>query len=171
MTNFIELENQITIYCDLDDVLAQPHFVNGYLDKFDTEKGFFANLPANYENVRAIQKLIDYPHIDIKFLSASPNMQADRDKLYWLIKHFTGFKLNDVIFTRLGENKIKKINRTDFENCVLIDDYSVNLIQWQDAGGKAIKFINTYDNPIGTHTRNKIKGIYSIEEVVDYIIG
>lgn len=38
---------------------------------------------------------------------------------------------------------LKKFNLSTLENLTLIDDYKVNLIDWQNKGGRAIKFGKT----------------------------
>lgn len=45
--------------------------------------------------------------------------------------------------------KIDKLN-----DCVLVDDYSANLIEWDNNGGKSIKYYNEYNSP-----NHPLKGI------------
>ncbi|MDL2211982.1 hypothetical protein LJB88_03810 [Erysipelotrichaceae bacterium OttesenSCG-928-M19] len=55
------------------------------------------------------------------------------------------------IFLDVNDSKVqtvKKIfNLTDLHDCYLIDDYSANLIEWQNNKGIAIKYYNEYNSP------------------------
>ena len=44
--------------------------------------------------------------------------------------------------------KVKELFRVNkIENFLLIDDYSQNIIEWEDAGGIGIKYFNEYNSP------------------------
>ena len=72
----------INVYCDMDGVIADFEGQKNALERFKTEKGFFKQLtPINKEGFKA---LLNDPHINLFILSASPNKQADRDKIEFL---------------------------------------------------------------------------------------
>ena len=77
---------KINVYCDMDGVIADFEGQKNALERFQTEKGFFKQLtPINKEGFQA---LLNNPYINLYILSASPNKQADRDKIEWLKYHY-----------------------------------------------------------------------------------
>ncbi|MDR1782160.1 MAG: hypothetical protein LBR40_04085 [Bacilli bacterium] len=56
------------------------------------------------------------------------------------------------------ESKVKLVkeifNIDDISDCVLVDDYSTNIIEWDNNGGKSIKYYNEYNSP-----NHPLKGI------------
>ena len=70
------------IFLDLDGTLAKFNVKNA-LKRFDNEVGFFANLGA-YKGIDIVNKLARLGNIYI--ISASPNEQADKDKMQWIEK-------------------------------------------------------------------------------------
>ena len=72
----------------------------------------------------------------------------------WLNKYLPNIKKKNIVLCRLGENKakiIKKALNIDIDNkCVLLDDYTHNLEQWQRSGGIGIKRLTSVaDNSTG----------------------
>ena len=131
------------IFLDLDGTLAKFNVRNA-LKRFDNEKGFFAKLGA-YKNIEKINELAKGGNVYI--ISASPNLQADSDKMLWIKKYLDNVPLDNIILCRLGENKAKvikdKLNITIDNNCLLLDDYTKNLIEWQNLNGIGIKRITS----------------------------
>ena len=127
------------LFLDLDGTLARFNVRNA-LKRFDNEKGFFANLKA-YKHIEVINTLALTN--DIYIISASPNEQADNDKMIWLKKYLPNIKDNNITLCRIGENK-GSIIETKYQmvinnNCYLLDDYTKNLIEWESLGGTGIK--------------------------------
>lgn len=129
----------IKIFLDLDGTLAKFNVRNA-LERFDKEKGFFARLKA-YKNIEIVNELAKNNNLFV--ISASPNEQADRDKLEWLNKYLPNIQLDNVTICRLGQNKAQiiqdKYNIAIDNNCYLLDDYTKNLVEWESFGGKGIK--------------------------------
>ena len=80
---------------------------------------------------------------NIYIISASPNEQADKDKMQWIKKYLPNVPQENITLCRLGENKAKIIeNKYNFKidkNCYLLDDYTKNLTEWEQVGGTGIK--------------------------------
>lgn len=153
---------------DMDDTLAHFHEQKNALERFATEKNFF-NILKPSKMTKFIKLLVKHNELeakDIFIVSASPNEQADKDKLQWIERHLPEIPKSNIMFTRLGENKaelfINKYNlsKEDFKYCMLIDDYTKNLIEWKNSGGIAKKYINEYNNT----TKNYLK--YNISTIV-----
>ena len=129
------------IFLDLDGTLARFNVRNA-LERFDKEVGFFANLLA-YKGIEIVNELAKTNQLFI--ISASPNEQADKDKMIWLEKYLPNISVENITLCRLGQNKAQiiqdKYNITINEECYLLDDYTKNLNEWENFGGKGIKRI------------------------------
>lgn len=146
------------LFIDLDGTIAKFNVKNA-LKRFDKEKGFFANLGA-YVGVEIINELALTNRVFV--ISASPNDQADSDKLLWLSKYLPNIKSENITLCRLGENKAKiiedKYKITIDDNCYLLDDYSKNLFEWCACGGRGIKRLTSVaDNSTGKWQGLQIK--------------
>ena len=115
-----------TYYVDMDGVLADFMAEPNAVERFAHERGFFARLKPLTKNLQAVRNA--YAHGETLFiLSASPNEQADQDKLKWLSRYFPEFPADRVILMRNGQNKADFM-RTD--SGVLLDDYGKNCLEW-----------------------------------------
>ena len=152
---------------DMDDTLAHFHEQKNALERFATEKNFF-NILKPSKMTKFIKLLVKYNKLnakDIFIVSASPNEQADKDKLQWIKRHLPEVPMENITFTRLGENKAElfinkyHLSKEDFEYCMLIDDYTKNLIEWKNYGGIVKKYVNEYNNTTKNYLKHNISTI------------
>lgn len=139
------------IFIDMDGTIAKFNVPNA-LRRFATEKGFFRRLGA-YKGIEHINELAKNKE-QVYILSASPNMYADLDKKNWLRRYLPNLQESQIIICRNGENKAKvierKFNTKITKDFFLLDDYTKNLTDWENAGGTGIKRITTVsDNSTG----------------------
>ena len=163
------MEN-IKVFFDLDGTLARFNVRNA-LARFATEKGFFANLKA-YKGIEEINKLCKQGNYYI--ISASPNSQADDDKMKWIKKYLYNIPKENICFCRIGENKAEiiknKLNISIDKTCYLLDDYTKNLKQWEDFGGIGIKRLTKVaDNSRKLWKGLTIKNLEKFEKILDNI--
>ena len=134
------------IFLDLDGTLARFNVKNA-LQRFETEKGFFENLKP-YVNIEKVNELAKGGNVYI--ISASPNEQADQDKMKWIGKHLFNIPTANIVICRVGENKAEiiknKLGISIDQTTVLLDDYTKNLQEWESAGGVGIKRLTTVAN-------------------------
>ena len=139
----------IRLFLDLDGTLAKFNSKRNALKRFDNEIGFFANLKP-YKYIEFVNTLALSEEISVYIISATPNEQADKDKLTWINKYLNNIPKENICFSRLNENKAKvikdKLNITIDNNCLLLDDYTKNLIEWQNLNGIGIKRITSKAN-------------------------
>lgn len=143
------------LFLDLDGTLAQFNVRNA-LKRFDKEQGFFANLKA-YKYIELVNTLA--LEQDLFIISASPNEQADNDKMFWLDKHLPNIKKENITLCRIGENKgiilQNKYNITIDRTCYLLDDYTKNLVEWEQLGGTGVKRLTS----VADNSRKLWKGL------------
>lgn len=156
----------IKLFIDLDGTVAKFNVRNA-LERFDKEIGFFANLGA-YKGIEAINEMALLKNVYV--ISASPNNQADIDKMIWLNKYLPNIPKENITLCRLGENKAKiienKYNLIIDSNCYLLDDYSKNLFEWVANGGTGIKRLTSVaDNSRGLWKGLTIKDLNKIAEI------
>ena len=151
------------IYCDMDGVIAEFEGELNAMGRFESEVGFFANLQPKRKNLLALETFIGYG-ADVHILTASPNEQADKDKMEWLAKYLPDLPKEKIIICRTGDTKADYIDT--MEGSLLFDDYSRNLREWQNNGGLAIKVVNSYDNAVGTHTIHDIPYVNTLLDLV-----
>ncbi|MGC2873994.1 hypothetical protein ACDL92_11965 [Ihubacter sp. mB4P-1] len=109
------------------------------------EKGYFASLLPIENTVEAVRQYIEkYPDTEVFVLSAclSDSKYAQEEKNAWLNQYLPEIDEKHRIFPPCGEDKTLYISGGVKEPDILLDDYSVNLFQWQKAGGKAVKLMN-----------------------------
>lgn len=154
------------IFLDLDGTLARFNVKNA-LQRFAIEKGFFAKLLA-YKGIETINKMAKAGNVYV--ISASPNTQADKDKMQWIQKYLPNLPISNIIFCRIGENKAEVIKKTigvDIKNTFLLDDYTKNLTEWESAGGVGIKRLTSVaDNSTGKWKGLALKNLTELESLV-----
>ena len=155
------------LFIDLDGTVAKFNVKNA-LERFDKEEGFFANLGA-YKGIEEVNKLALTNQVFV--ISASSNERTDKDKMFWLKKYLFNIKEENITFCRLGQNKAKviedKYSITLNEECLLLDDYTKNLIEWENFGGKGIKRITKVaDNSTKKWKGQELKDLRRIAEMV-----
>lgn len=139
----------------MDGTLAKFNVKNA-LKRFDNEKDFFTNLGA-YIGIETINELATLGNVYI--ISASPNKQADIDKMKWLDKYLPNIPKENITLCRLGTNKAEiiktKYNMEIDSTCYLLDDYTKNLTEWESLGGRGIKRITS----VSDNSRKLWKGL------------
>lgn len=154
------------IFLDMDGTIAKFNVKNA-LARFENELDFFARLGA-YKGIEKINEMAKVGNIYI--ISASPNDRCDNDKMKWLDKFLPSLPKANIVFCRIGENKaeiIKKKIGVDIKDTLLLDDYTKNLIQWENAGGIGIKRLTRVaDNSTGKWQGLTLKNLVELESLV-----
>lgn len=127
-------KEKMCIYVDMDGVLADFDREPRALERFKNEVGFFSNLEPIIHNVDYVNYLIACG-FNVCVLSASPNEQADFDKLIWL--HMYIPQLKNIIIMRVGENKADFVKTKGIN--ILFDDYGKNCRDFESRGYRACK--------------------------------
>lgn len=141
------MKKKYYIYCDMDGVLADFDSEPNALDRFKVEKGFFARLKPIIRNVNALNDLLKNKNCKVRIITASPNRQADLDKIAWCKQYLPNLNKKDILVCRIGDNKITRMKTKEG---ILFDDYGKNIEQWlQHKGNRAFKI--TKEKGIADH--------------------
>ena len=146
----------LKLFLDLDGTLAKFNSKKNALKRFDNEKGFFSSLKP-YKNIEVINELA--------------TEQADQDKMIWIKTYLNQIKQENICFCRLNENKAKVIkNKLNIEidkECILLDDYTKNLIEWKNLNGIGIKRLTSKaDNSRKIWKDYSIKNLNQLPQVL-----
>ena len=87
------------------------------------------------DSIDCIQKLLDSKRFEIAFLSHVNSLAEGEVKIKYLRKHF-----KDNITIIIVPKSISKPKMVHSEGAILVDDFSGNLKEWQEAGGISIRF-------------------------------
>lgn len=141
------------IFVDMDGTLTEWSYEP--MERL-LEEGYFGGLEPNYLMVENVNKLIEICPERVYILSAylADSKYALEEKKEWLNKYLPGLLDENKYFVKCGENKseffvkngLVPIDQTD----ILIDDYTVNLLEWRENGGTGVKFLNGINHSRGT---------------------
>jgi 5'(3')-deoxyribonucleotidase len=134
--NLITLNKKLVYYIDMDGVLADFNAEPNGVARFSIEPKFFRTLRPIITNLMAVNILL-LKGYKVKILSASPNENADKDKIEWLSKYLPKLKIKNIILCRNGEVKADYVK--NIKKSVLFDDYGLNCREWRANGGVAHK--------------------------------
>lgn len=137
-------------FIDMDGTLAEWRDIKSNSELY--QKGYYESLKPNNYLLEEVKNLIKEGK-DIYILSSflSDSDYALKEKNIWLNKYLPELPVQKRIFVPYGDVKYKylpsKITSFDY----LIDDHTKNLLDWKEAGGTEIKFLNGI---------NHIKGVW-----------
>lgn len=157
------------LFLDMDGTIAKFNSKKNALQRFSVEKGFFSSLkPFKYLDI--INQMIANNVVEVFVISASPNEQADIDKLAWLNTYLPNLDNANICFCRIGTNKAIEIKRQlniDIDNnCYLLDDYTKNLIDWNNFNGIGIKRLTSLaSNKSKTWKGLSVKDLRQLEKI------
>lgn len=138
------------IFIDMDGTLVEWKNIKSNSELY--QKGYYESLKPNKNILEETKKLIKEGkdiYILSSFLVDSDYALSEKNK--WLDEHLPELSFNKRIFVPYGDIKYKYLPSKITSNDYLIDDYTKNLLEWNEAGGTGIKFLNGI---------NHIKGIW-----------
>ena len=164
----------IKLFLDLDGTLAKFNSKKNALERFDKEQGFFASLKP-FKNINVINELATSGNVEVFVISASPNEVADSDKMIWIKKYLPNIKQTNVCICRIGTNKAKEIKRQlniDIDDkCLLLDDYTNNLIDWEQSKGIGIKRLTSIANNKSKRWQGlSIKNLSDLSRIIEQMV-
>lgn len=130
-------------YYDMDGTLANFDGKPNALQRFAVEPGFFTDLaPTSLCEALSLATTLPEVAANTHILSASPNEQADADKMIWLKANLPHIPAENIHIIRGGAGADERKAAFAKDGSILVDDYSKNLITWEQAGGIGVKALN-----------------------------
>lgn len=147
-------------FIDMDGTLAKWNSVS-----FEQlyEKNYFLCLEPNIEMIDLVNKLI-YEEKEVYTLSAFLNdsRYALIEKNQWLDMHCPQIDENHRLFVPYGQSKALFFDQHGLipiiSDDILIDDYTMNLVEWEESGGTGVKYMNGINHTHGTWKGNRLEG-------------
>lgn len=140
------------------------------------KKNYFASLKPEWNMIEAMLKLNKQKNNEVYILTkvypkAFP--YSIGEKREYISKHIPEM-VNRVIMVNgdEGETKSDKIKEMIGEfnsDCLLIDDFTENLNEWEAEGGTPIKYLNGINNTNGTIHKNSISCYMDGNKIYDYL--
>ena len=152
------------LFVDMDGTLAEFKYVTYQEQLF--EEGYYANLRPHNNVLEAVKNIInDDTDIEVFILSAylTDSQYALDEKNEWLNKYLPEIDNSHRLFVPCGTDKkeaIDDLSESDF----LLDDYTVNLLDWTPPG-KGIKLINNLNHTNGTWKEDCVRYERSPEDI------
>lgn len=160
------------LFVDMDGTLAEYRLFSSEEQYF--QDGYYYSLKPFENVVEAIREIIkdkDKNSIEVFSLSAYPQgANAKEEKNAWLDKYLPELDSKHRIFTLCGQSKRDFIEGGVNENDYLLDDYTVNLLDWQK-DGKGIKLLNGLNSRAGTWSGSKISYKRPAKELASAIVS
>ena len=144
-------DSKTRIFIDMDGTINKWEYV-GYDELY--REGFFLTRTPDLFALHTVKSLIKSGEYDVYVLSACL-MDSDYaldEKNAWLDYYLPEIPPEKRIFLPCGSelDKSKGIPGGIRDTDILIDDYTYNCKAWEEAGGKAIKYMNDLNNSKGT---------------------
>ena len=163
------------LFIDMDGVLADfEKGINSGTGDINQmfEKNFFRKLePMEEEITEKIERLQELTKV--KILSKACVERNDKrfasqvaDKKYWLMRFAPAVKNEDIIIQSAEESKGSIVEEFSDFHCILLDDYSLNLVEWELAGGIGIKKAKRYKDRSFEQVKNLKELIVLLENVL-----
>lgn len=161
----------IKVFFDQDGVLAEYRGLALSEEDFKQEK-YFSTLRPQENMIEASRVMHDRPDMEVYVLSAVyiDTPVPVQDKNEWLDKYAPWFDKDHRIFVPVGANKADYIPGGMDKNCFLLDDFSPNLIQWEESGGSGVKIMNGLNGHNGTWQGHSISAARTGREISDAVL-
>lgn len=152
------------LFVDMDGTLAVFKPTSSLEELY--EKGYFENLEPHKNVVAAVKEINKNPNIELYILSAylTDSKYAYNEKVTWLKKYLPDIKADHYILMPCGKNKLDYVPEGIRESDVLLDDYSLNLSDW-DPPARGLKFLNGINGTKGTWKGERVSIVRSEDDI------
>lgn len=166
------MKKTINLFVDMDGTIAKFYYKKNCLEKM-YEQGYFAKLPFYSMAIRLNDFAEKDTCVNVYILSACIDSKyCEQEKVEWLLKYMPNINPKHFIFTKVGESKVLKAKTIveNFDECIniLLDDYTLNLEQWQAQGMlcMGVKFINGINDTTKSWQGARVKTFSQLETIL-----
>lgn len=164
-------DQRTRLYVDMDGTLAEFRPVNRLETLY--EWGYFVDLQPNPNVVEAVRQIIrEHPEVEVNVLSAylSDSNFALQEKNDWLDRYLPEIREEHRIFLPCGTDKKQYIPGGIRSTDVLLDDYTLNLSQWEPPA-RGLKLLNGINHTKKTWQGDRIRFDREPSEMVENILA
>jgi len=167
------MRKNFRLFIDMDDTVVDFGSNIPNIKELMVQEHYFERLqPLPF--LHEVNKLASMCPENIYILSACLDTPyCKREKILWLKKYLPAVDKNNVIFTDNIHTKPKYLAK--FHNIIinqydiLIDDFTKNVVAWQEAGGTAIKFKNSFNTHHPEHHKYIISNYSELFDIIEKI--
>lgn len=151
-------EQKVRLFVDMDGTLAQFQKVTELEDLY--RPGYFRSLKPQQSVVYAAGLLCRCSQqVEVFILSAvlSDSGSAREEKNAWLDQYLPVVDAEHRIFLPCGKEKAAYVPNGVGPQDFLLDDYTANLNDWVQQGGRGIKLLNGINHTLGSWKQSKVR--------------
>ena len=157
------------VFVDMDGVLCE--YREGASVQDMEADGYFRSLAPRTQMLEAVKFLIESGLGEVFILSSvlpQRKIEATAEKNAWLNEHLPVVDGVHRIFPLCGSSKAEAVGELTRDD-ILLDDYSLNLFSWNEAGGSPVKILNEVNGRRGSFTLGPRIRVSRREELVDVL--
>ena len=178
------------LFVDMDGTLAEWRTLDLHLDTEEESNPLLVAkkleeillTPGYYYALKPMQNMLDAvsgiclrePDIEVFILSCYLEAKGEasplQDKNNWLHQYLPEVRMDHRIFVPDGFQKSEFVLGGIGEEDYLLDDYTKNLHEWEQAGGKGIKVLNGINSTKGTWKGLRVNALKPPEEILQNIL-
>ena len=157
---------KVNFFIDMDGVLAKWRQAASLSEV--GQKGYFLNLEVELTLVEVVLELVRQGY-SVSILSHVFGESAASEKTSWLKR--CGLGHIHRTFVPYGEPKTNYIDSNDNHKNILLDDYTKNLVKWEEKGNVGVKLYNGVNGNNGTWKGHSISLEMSFEDIIATLVA
>ena len=157
---------KVNFFIDMDGVLAKWRQAASLSEV--GQKGYFLNLEVELTLVEVVLELVRQGYY-VSILSHVFGESAASEKTSWLKR--CGLGHIHRTFVPYGEPKTNYIDSNDNHKNILLDDYTKNLVKWEEKGNVGVKLYNGVNGNNGTWKGHSISLEMSFEDIITTLVA
>lgn len=153
-------------FIDMDGVLAKWRQAASLSEV--GQEGYFLNLEVELTLVEVVLELVRQGY-SVSILSHVFGESAASEKTSWLKR--CGLGHIHRTFVPYGEPKTNYIDSNDNHKNILLDDYTKNLVKWEEEGNVGVKLYNGVNGNNGTWKGHSVSLEMSFEDIIATLVA
>lgn len=160
------MKKKTNFFIDMDGVLAKWRQAASISEI--EQKGYFLNLEVELTLVEVVLEMVRQGY-SVSILSHVVGESAASEKTSWLKR--CGLGHIHRTFVPYGEPKTDYIKNEDSQKNILLDDYTKNLVKWEEEGNIGVKLYNGVNGNNGTWKGHSVSLEMSFEDIIATLVA